>query len=53
MHNSRNLTSHTYNEETAQEIINKIRAEYFDLFKALHLRLEEEKSGNKTSIFND
>lgn len=35
MHNSRILTSHTYNEETASEIIKKVRAEYYDLFKRL------------------
>ncbi|MDF1571959.1 MAG: nucleotidyltransferase substrate binding protein [Bacteroidales bacterium] len=46
MHVSRNLTSHTYNEETAAEIILKIRESYFDLLKALHIRLEKEISKN-------
>jgi nucleotidyltransferase substrate binding protein (TIGR01987 family) len=41
MHNSRNLTSHTYNEETASEIIKKVRAEYYDLFKRLTNRLQK------------
>jgi nucleotidyltransferase substrate binding protein (TIGR01987 family) len=46
MHVSRNLTSHTYDEETAAEIILKIRESYFDLLKALHARLEKEISKN-------
>ncbi len=32
---SRNQTSHTYNEDTAQEIVNDIRKKYFDHFCAL------------------
>jgi len=43
MHVSRNLTSHTYNEETANEIVEKIRDEYFNLFALLKVRLEEER----------
>jgi nucleotidyltransferase substrate binding protein (TIGR01987 family) len=43
MHNSRNLTSHTYDKETADEIIQKIRENYFGLFKELKIKLEEEK----------
>lgn len=35
----RNLTSHTYNEETAQEIVHAIEEEYFPAFIALHDRL--------------
>jgi len=44
MHVSRNLTSHTYDEETAEEIIRSIRNEYFYLLKNLQLKLAEEKS---------
>lgn len=44
MHQSRNLTSHTYDEQTAQEIIRGIRTEYFLLFTDLVARLEQEKS---------
>ena len=44
MHASRNLTSHTYDEETAEEIIKSIRTEYFDLLKNLQTRLQEEKT---------
>ena len=46
MHVSRNLTSHTYDEETAEEIIKSIRTEYFDLLKNLQTRLQEEKNNN-------
>jgi nucleotidyltransferase substrate binding protein (TIGR01987 family) len=42
MHQSRNLTSHTYEETTAKEIIEKIRVVYFDLFKDLKEKLEKE-----------
>ena len=42
MHLSRNLTSHTYDAETAAEIIDKIRTEYFFLLNCLKDRLEDE-----------
>lgn len=44
MHKSRNLASHTYDEQTAEEIISGIRNEYFSLLKNLQLRLEAETS---------
>jgi len=53
MHNSRNLTSHTYNQETADEIVESIISEYFHLLKELQIRLEEEKSGKQTSIIDE
>lgn len=40
---SRALTSHTYNLETAAEIVHKIREEYYDLFKILHKNLTAQK----------
>ncbi|MCF6172139.1 MAG: nucleotidyltransferase substrate binding protein [Bacteroidales bacterium] len=43
MHKSRNLTSHTYDEEAAKEIIEDIRKVYFFLLREIHIRLEEEK----------
>jgi len=36
----RNLTSHTYNEDTAQEIVTAIKQDYFDAFVALRERLQ-------------
>lgn len=42
MHLSRNLTAHTYDEETAVEIIESIRNEYFFLLSSLKERLDEE-----------
>ena len=42
MHKSRNLTSHTYDEETAEEIISEIRNVYFGLLKDLKIILEKE-----------
>lgn len=37
---SRNLTSHSYNEETADEIAKAVIGSYFELFKALEVKLE-------------
>lgn len=42
MHQSRNLASHTYNEEIALEIIEGIRSEYVKLLQDLKNRLERE-----------
>ncbi len=44
MHESRNLTSHTYDEETAGEIVEKIRSEYFFLLKNLRKTLEGQQT---------
>ena len=46
MHVSRNLTSHTYDEETAEEIIKSIRGEYFTLMQNLVIRLKKEMKSN-------
>lgn len=48
---SRNLTSHTYDENTAEEIIEEIRNRYFYLFKELIIRLIEERDGKQNSLF--
>lgn len=40
---NRNKTSHTYNEETANEIINAILTNYHNEFKKLKTKLEELK----------
>lgn len=53
MHKSRNLTNHTYNKETAEEIILSIRMEYFNLLESLITRLEQERTGLQSSIFNE
>ncbi len=42
MHHSRNLASHSYDEETAAEIIRNIREEYFMQFRQLKEKLESE-----------
>ena len=38
--NDRNLTTHTYDEETALSVANNIQTSYFPLLKALHTWLE-------------
>lgn len=37
---SRNLTSHTYNEEVASEIAEKVSSTYYDAFEAFKLKME-------------
>lgn len=53
MHKSRNLTSHTYNEETADEITTAIRAEYVGLLNTITDRLDREQTSRQPSLFND
>lgn len=43
MIHSRNLTSHTYDEVTAAQIVSAIRNTYFAEFEALRIKLEERK----------
>lgn len=40
MISSRNMTSHTYNEDTAAEIVREIRGAYFECFVALRITLQ-------------
>lgn len=53
MHKSRNLASHTYDEETATEIIKGIRTEYFSLLQELIAKLTEEKSKSKNTLLDE
>ena len=41
---SRQQTSHSYNEETVEEIYQQITQHYYRVFKALSVRLNTEKS---------
>jgi nucleotidyltransferase substrate binding protein (TIGR01987 family) len=38
---SRNKSSHTYNEEVAEEIVERIRDLYYDLFKLFELKMND------------
>ena len=49
---SRSLTSHTYNEETAEEIAESIKDEYFDQFQKLINRFEEEINKTNDGLFD-
>ncbi len=53
MKKSRELSSHTYNSETAKEIAKNIIESYYSLLKNLALRLEEEQSNKQGSLFNE
>lgn len=52
MHQSRNLTSHTYDEDTAVEIVTEIKEIYFGLLKSLLERLEKEQK-EQNSLFDE
>lgn len=48
---SRNKTTHTYNESTANEIYSKILTDYFPLFLAFKTKMEEKRSGEQQMLF--
>jgi nucleotidyltransferase substrate binding protein (TIGR01987 family) len=48
---SRNKTSHTYNEETADEIYSKIIESYYPAFLAFQSRMESKRSGEQGDFF--
>lgn len=48
---SRELTSHTYDSETAKEIFEDIKSEYVNLFKFLQIKLEQERTGQTGNLF--
>jgi len=52
MKKSRELTSHTYNSETAEDIAESVIDSYYALFTALEKRLEEERSGKQFNLFS-
>lgn len=51
MKKSRELTSHTYDSDTAEELAEAIFDSYFDLLKQLENRLEQDRSSNQLSLF--
>ena len=50
---SRNKTSHTYNEDTANEIFTKIMDEYQPAFIAFQKVMEEKRSGMQQNLFEE
>ncbi len=48
---SRNLTSHTYNEEVVEEITKDILEQYFDLFEAFEQKMEQLRSSEQGTFF--
>jgi nucleotidyltransferase substrate binding protein (TIGR01987 family) len=50
---ARNLTSHTYNRDTADAIEEAIKNTYYALFKSLQEKLEAEKEREQTDSLND
>ena len=48
MVDKRNLTSHTYDEETAAQVVTTIRNAYFAEFEKLLVRLQQLKSEGTT-----
>jgi nucleotidyltransferase substrate binding protein (TIGR01987 family) len=49
---SRNQTSHTYNEEIADEIYSRILNEYYPAFLDFQRNMEEKRSGEQGELFN-
>jgi len=47
---SRNKTSHTYNEDTADEIYHKIMNEYFTAFCEFQKNMESKRSGEQGNL---
>ena len=47
---SRNKTSHTYNEETADEIYSKIMNEYYPAFLEFQKNMEAKRSGEQGKL---
>lgn len=47
---SRNKTSHTYNEETADEIYSKILNEYYPAFLEFQKNMEAKISGEQGKL---
>lgn len=50
---SRNKTSHTYNQETADEIYEAIVDHYFEAFKQFQQKMEGIRSGEQGEIFSE
>lgn len=48
---SRNKTSHTYNEETADEIYSKIIHQYYPAFLEFQANMEAKRSGEQGEFF--
>lgn len=53
MVSSRNRTSHTYNEEVANEIFSKIINDYYGAFLDFKKTMDLKKGGIQSDIFND
>ena len=53
MKKSRELTSHTYNSDTAEEIADNIIGSYYKLLKNLEAKLEEERHGKQANLFEE
>ena len=52
MKKSRELTSHTYNSSTADDIAEDILAHYYDLLKQLEIRLDGERGAGIQQSFS-
>lgn len=53
MVSSRNRTSHTYNEEVANEIFSMVINEYYPAFLNFKNTMDSKKGGIQSDIFND
>lgn len=49
---SRNMTSHTYNEETADKIYDRIINDYYSAFLSFQKVMEEKRNGKQQPLFD-
>ncbi|HOY97130.1 MAG TPA: nucleotidyltransferase substrate binding protein [Catalimonadaceae bacterium] len=53
MKKSRDLSTHTYDQETADGIVQYIYDDFLKALKALEKRISEERSGKQTDLFRE
>jgi nucleotidyltransferase substrate binding protein (TIGR01987 family) len=49
----RNQTSHTYNEETVEEILDEIITNYYAVFLAFETKMEEIRTAQQSDLFSN
>jgi len=51
MKKSREITTHTYDEDAVNDIVEKIIEVYYNLLKELEMRLDAERGGKQNPLF--
>ena len=53
MKKSRDLSTHTYDQETADGIVHSIYEDFFKVLKDLEKRISQEQSGKQSDLFDE